>query len=90
MSSTGYWWLALALGLVVAVVAVVLLQAFLRQVWRIERGVARLWQAGQQVAANTSATWLLGATSERLDRLTEEAGRHEQLLRSVGDRRAVR
>ncbi len=80
MTSTGYWWLALGLGLVVAVVAVVLLQTFLRQVKRIESGAGLVWQAGKQVAANTSATWLLGETSAGLDLLIEEAGRHAALL----------
>jgi hypothetical protein len=80
MSDEAYWLLALGLGLVVAVVAVVLLETFLRQVHRIERGANEVWVAGKQVAANTSATWLLGETSQRLDQLTEEAGRHVDLL----------
>lgn len=81
MSATGYWFIALALGLVVALVAVALLQTFLNQVWRIERGAGLVWQTGKQVASNTSTTWLLPATSERLDLLIAEAGRHEQFLR---------
>jgi len=81
MSDTGYWFLALVLGLVVAVVAVVLLEIFLRQVHRIERGAGLVWTAGKQVARNTSTTWLLGETSLRLGEFIDEAGRHEQLLR---------
>jgi len=80
MSNDGYWFLTLGLGLVVAVVAVVLLELFLRQVHRIEAGAALVWTAGKQVAGNTSATWLLGQTSHRLTLLTEEAGLHVQLL----------
>ena len=80
MSNEGYWFLALGLGLVVAVVAVALLETFLRQVHRIERGAEQIWTAGKQVARNTATTWLLGETSERLDRLTDEAGRHMALL----------
>jgi hypothetical protein len=80
MSDEAYWFLALGLGLVVAVVAVVLLETFLRQVHRIERGAGAVWAAGKEVAANTSATWLLGETSQRLDQVTEEAGRHVDLL----------
>lgn len=80
MSETGYWWLALGLGLVVAVVAVVLLQIFLNQVYRIERGAEAVWAAGKEVARNTSTTWLLGTTSQKLELLTEEAGRHAALL----------
>ncbi len=80
MSTEAYWWIALGLGLVAAIVAVVLLEVFLRQVHRIERGAGLVWGAGKQVAGNTASTWLLDKTSERLDLLTEEAGRHVQLL----------
>ncbi len=83
MSDTTLWWIALALGLVVCVVAVVLLEVFLRQVHRIERGSEAIWQAGKQVAANTATTWQLGERSVRLDLLTEEALRHDALLRTV-------
>lgn len=81
MSDNAYWWIALGLGAVVAVVAIVLLQLFLNQVHRIERGAGLVWQAGKEVAANTATTWLLDETVARLDELAEEAGRHEELLR---------
>ena len=80
MSNEGYWAIALVLGLVVAVVAVVLLEMFLRQVHRIERGAGLVWQAGKEVARNTATTWLLPETSKRLDQLTAEAGKHVDLL----------
>lgn len=80
MSDTGYWFLALALGLVVAVVAVVLLEIFLRQVHRIESGAGLVWTAGKQVARNTATTWLLPETSGRLDALADEAMLHVALL----------
>ena len=80
MGDHGYWSLALVLGLVVAVVAVVLLEVFLREVHRIEHGASSVWTAGKQVARNTSTTWLLGATSDRLTALTHEAARHADLL----------
>ncbi len=85
MSESGYWFLALGLGLVVAAVAVLLLQTFLNQVWRIERGAAAVWAAGKEVARNTSTTWLLGSTSSQLALLTEEAGRHAALLSPAPD-----
>ncbi len=80
MSDDAAWSLALALGLVVAVVAVVLLEVFLRKVHRIEAGAAAVWVAGKQVARNTSTTWLLPELSGRLDLLTAEAGKHVELL----------
>jgi hypothetical protein len=80
MSDEAFWFLALGLGLVAAVVAVVLLETFLRQVHRIESGAELVWQAGKEVARNTATTWMLPATSDRLDRLTEEAMLHVELL----------
>jgi hypothetical protein len=80
VSSTAYWFIALGLGLVVAVVAVVLLETFLRDVHRIERGAGLVWTAGKQVARNTATTWLLPETSDRLSSLTDEAMRHVALL----------
>lgn len=80
MSDHAYWWLTLGLGLVVAVVAVVLLEMFLRQVHRIERGAGLVWTAGKQVAGNTATTWLLPELSQRLDVLTAEAVMHIELL----------
>lgn len=80
MTQHGYWWLALGLGLVVAVVAVVLLEVFLRQVYRVERGAGEVWAAGKQVAGNTATTWLLGDLSGRLAALEAEAGQHVELL----------
>ena len=83
MSDVTLWWIALALGLVVCVVAVVLLETFLRQVHRIERGSKAIWEAGKQVAGNTATTFQLGQASTRLDLLTEEALRHDALLRGA-------
>ncbi len=80
MTGHAYWFVALGLGLVVAVVAVVLLEVFLRQVHRIERGAGLVWTAGKQVARNTATTWLLPETSARLDALTGEAMLHVALL----------
>ena len=93
MSDEAYWFLALGLGLVVAVVAVVLLEVFLREVHRVERGAGSVWTAGKQVARNTATTWLLPETSKRLDLLTDEAMQHVALLTPVPaptSRRAAR
>ncbi len=83
MSDTTLWWIALALGLLVSIVAVVLLQLFLNEVHRIERGSLAIWKVGKQVAANTATTWQLAETSSRLDLLTAEALRHDELLRGA-------
>lgn len=82
MTDTTLWWITLGVGLVVAVIAVVLLQTFLSAVLRIEEGAKAIWEAGKQVARNTATTWQLEDTSRRLDELTREALRHDQLLRT--------
>jgi len=84
MSTNGYWAVSLLLGLVVAVVAVVLLQIFLARLRRIERGAEAIWESGKGVARNTATTWLLGTTSDKLDALTDEALRHDAFLRGGG------
>ena len=83
MSTHDLWWITLGVGLIVAVVATVLLQLFLNQVKRVERGSEAVWEAAKPVARNTATTWMLTQTTVRLDRLTEEALRHDALLASV-------
>lgn len=80
MSTHAAWWLTLGLGLVVSIVAVVLLETFYRRVRAIEAGTLSIWNMGKEVARNTATTWMLAQTPERLDRLTEEALRHNDLL----------
>ena len=77
MSTNAVWWMTLGIGLVVAVIAVVLLQLFYRQVRRIEAGSEAIWQAGKEVARNTATTWMLHQTTVRLDGLSDEARRHD-------------
>lgn len=84
MSHHAAWWVTLGLGLVVAIVAVVLLETFYRKVRQIEGGSEAIWEAGKQVARNTATTWMLGQTSQRLDMLTAEALRHDAFLTAVG------
>jgi hypothetical protein len=83
MSNNTLWWITLGVGLVVAVVAVVLLQIFLNQVRKIERGSLDVWETATTVARNTATTWMLAQTPVRLDRLTEEALRHDVFLKAA-------
>ena len=82
MSTNTLWGITLGLGRVVSLAAVVLLQLFLNQVHRVERGAHAIWETGKQVARNTATTWMLDDTSRRLDLLTEEALRHDEFLRA--------
>ncbi|MDP8958859.1 MAG: hypothetical protein M3N51_06590 [Actinomycetota bacterium] len=84
MTDTTLWWIALGLGLVVALVAVALLQTLLRAVGQIEREVQAAWEAGTRVAANTATTWMLGQTPQAVAELKEEALRHDAFLSSRG------
>jgi len=83
MSDETLWWITLAVGLVVASVAVALLQTFLNKIRRVERGTEAIWEAAKPVARNTATTWMLTQTALRLDGLTEEALKHDALLASV-------
>ncbi|MGH1491435.1 MAG: hypothetical protein ACRBK7_18895 [Acidimicrobiales bacterium] len=83
MTTHTLWWITLAAGLVVAVVAIVLLQLFLNQVRRVERGSLEVWETATTVARNTATTWMLAQTPVRLDRLTEEALRHDAFLKQA-------
>lgn len=83
MSSNAAWWLTLGLGLVVAVVAVVLLETFYRKVRAVEAGTEAIWEMGKQVARNTATTWMLAQTPVRLDKLTAEALRHDAFLKGA-------
>jgi hypothetical protein len=80
MSTNGWWAVTLGLGLVVAVVVLVLLQLFLNQLRRIERGADQIWLTGKAVARNTATSWQLGTTSARLEALEAEAQRHAALV----------
>lgn len=83
MSDDTLWWITLAAGLVVAIVAVVLLQTFLNKVRRVEEGAAQVWESAAKVARNTATTWMLAQTPVRLDRLTEEALLHDAFLKRL-------
>lgn len=77
------WWVALGLGLVVAVVVVFLLHTLLREVRRIDTNVKTLWSTATMVARNTATTWLLNDTAEGLEAIKAEALRHDELLTKV-------
>lgn len=76
---TMWSWLLVA-GAVVLLVVVALLQVLLREVAKLDHGVARVWQAATHVARNTATTWQLGQTGEALHAVRLEAMRHDKLL----------
>lgn len=58
------WWVALALGLVVTVVAAVLLAATVRVARQINAGAQQIWVTGKLVARNTAQIPLLAQTNQ--------------------------
>ena len=83
MTTEGWWWLTLAIGLVVAIVVVVLLHTLYRAVRRIDENVLSVWMMGKQVARNTATTWLLGQTPRIAGEIKAEAVKHAELLGEV-------
>lgn len=84
MSDQTLWWITLGVGLVVALVAVGLLQWLYVSVRRIDREVRTLWETATLVAANTATTWILAETPEHVQELKEEALRHQSFLSGSG------
>ncbi len=73
------WWVALGVGLVVALVVWALLEALRRTVNAIDEGVNAVWTMGKRVAQNTQTTYLFGTTKARGIDLLEELGHHAAL-----------
>lgn len=78
MTDTTLWWLTLAAGLLVTVVAVALLHMLLRAVTRIQTEIEELWAEAGRAAANTSTTWLLEETRAAVQELEEEWVRNQR------------
>ena len=76
------WWIALGVGLVVAVVVWALLEVLRRSVVEVRMGVEAVLGAGGRLAQNTATTHLLTTTKARGVDLLEELGRHREAGRS--------
>jgi len=83
------WWITLAVGLIVAVAVVLLLQSLLKEVAALCESVDELWRTAGTVAINTDKIWLVGATADAVEELRDEALRHDALLASVLDQPAT-
>lgn len=62
------WWIAVAVGFVVVIVAVGLLHNILAVASNIDANVGEIWTVGKRIANNTVELWLLG----RVNALVEE------------------
>jgi hypothetical protein len=85
MSGTGYWELALAIGLVAALIVAALLVMLIRAVSSIEASVNGLLNAAGQVAANTSYIPQLQATAPVLGLIVQEAVVQDGYMNALTD-----
>jgi hypothetical protein len=79
------WGTSLALGAVVLVVVVILLELIARAASRIERVVGDIWIAGQGVANNTIHIALLHRTNLTAERILAAAGRIVGAVAAIRD-----
>lgn len=59
----GFWWLVLALGLVIVLVVAAMLTIIILSLRRVERAAGEIWIAGKAIAANTVHIVHLGQTN---------------------------
>ena len=70
------WWVALGVGLVVALVVWTLLEILRRTVHKVRRGVDDVLTTGGRLAQNTWTVQLLNTTKEHGAALLEEVRKH--------------
>jgi TRAP-type C4-dicarboxylate transport system permease large subunit len=73
ISGDTYWWIALAIGLVAALVVAALLALLVQTVVSIDRSVSGLLAVAGKVAANTANIPQLVATAPVLSQIVDEA-----------------
>jgi type II secretory pathway component PulF len=73
------WWIALAVGLVVAGVVWFLLEWLRRTVHAVDAAVTEVWTMGKRVAQNTQTTYLFQTTKARGVDLLGELEQHAAL-----------
>jgi predicted permease len=85
MSSHDYWWLALGIGLVAALVVAFLLAVLVRTVISIEKSVDGLLVVATQVAGNTASIPQLEATAPVLELIVQEAVVQDGYMNALTD-----
>jgi hypothetical protein len=85
ISGTGYWTIALAIGLAAALVVAALLALLIVTVTRIERSVSGLLEVATQVAGNTANIPQLEATAPVLALIVEEAVVQDGYMNALTD-----
>jgi hypothetical protein len=85
MSSHGYWWVALGVGLVAALAVAALLLILVRTVASIERSVDGLLVVATKVAGNTANIPQLEATAPVLSLIVTEAVVQDGYMNALTD-----
>lgn len=85
LSGTGYWWIALAIGLAAALVVAALLALLIQYVVSIDRSVRNLLDIAGTVAANTANIPQLTATAPVLARIVDEAVIQDGYMNALTD-----
>ena len=85
MSSNAYWWTALVIGLLAALIVAGLLALLLQAVISIDRSVRGLLATAGNVAANTSYIPQLAATAPVLAQIVDEAVIQDGYMNALTD-----
>jgi hypothetical protein len=85
LSSHGYWWIALVIGLLAALVVAGLLALLLQAVVSIDRSVRGLLATAGEVAASTAHIPQLEATAPVLARIVDEAVIQDGYMNALTD-----
>jgi hypothetical protein len=85
LSSHGYWGIALAIGLVAALVVAALLLLLIQAVERIRKAAGELMAVAGNLAANTTHIPKLKATSPVLEQIVQEAVVQDGYMNALTD-----
>ena len=85
ISAHGYWWIALAVGLVAALVLASLLAVLVMAVMSIEKSVDGLLEVAPKVAANTANIPQLETTAPVLALIVDEAVVQDGYMNALTD-----
>lgn len=80
-----YWWIALAIGLVAALIVAALLVLLVRSVVRIDNSVTGLLEIAGKVGANTANIPQLLATAPVLAQIVDEAVVQDGYMNALTD-----
>ena len=85
LTAHGYWWVALAIGLVAALAVAVLLALLIQYVVSIDRSVGNLLEVAGAVGTNTANIPQLTATAPVLAQIVDEAVIQDGYMNALTD-----